>query len=351
VKVAVLAGGHSSEHSISLLSARSISEALVEGGHEVSLIGINKEGVWTRLAAIPKREGHLLPVLPHTDTVDFATHFGECAAEIRTCDVTFPVLHGPFGEDGTVQGLLELLGVAYVGSGVLASAACMDKPTTKAKLESAGIPIPDFTFFELDDDSNESITQAVAYVAESNLSFPMFVKPARGGSSVGMTRVPTAAQLFQAISEASQHDLRIIFEQAIENMREIECGVLVRPNHQGAVASLPSEIKVKPPRLFYDFEAKYLDDSADLIVPAQLEADITSEIQNMSLQVFDVMGCEGLARIDFFLRGTELLVSEVNTMPGFTEISMYPRMFEASGVAYPQLVDDLVHTAKSRASR
>jgi D-alanine-D-alanine ligase len=201
----------------------------------------------------------------------------------------------------------------------------MDKPTTKAKLESAGIPIPDFTFFELDDDSNESITQAVAYVAESNLSFPMFVKPARGGSSVGMTRVPTAAQLFQAISEASQHDLRIIFE--------------------------PSEIKVKPPRLFYDFEAKYLDDSADLIVPAQLEADITSEIQNMSLQVFDVMGCEGLARIDFFLRGTELLVSEVNTMPGFTEISMYPRMFEASGVAYPQLVDDLVHTAKSRASR
>ena len=351
MKVAVLAGGHSSEHSISLLSARSISEALVEGGHEVSLIGINKEGVWTRLAAIPKREGHSLPVLPHTDTVDFATHFGECAAEIRTCDVTFPVLHGPFGEDGTVQGLLELLGVAYVGSGVLASAACMDKPTTKAKLESAGIPIPDFTFFELDDDSNESITQAVAYVAESNLSFPMFVKPARGGSSVGMTRVPTAAQLFQAITEASQHDLRIIFEQAIENMREIECGVLVRPNHQGAVASLPSEIKVKPPRLFYDFEAKYLDDSADLIVPAQLEADITSEIQNMSLQVFDVMGCEGLARIDFFIRGTELLVSEVNTMPGFTEISMYPRMFEASGVTYPQLVDDLVHTAKSRASR
>ena len=351
MKVAVLAGGHSSEHSISLLSARSISQALVQGGHEVSLIGINKEGVWTRLAAIPKREGHSLPVLPHTDTVDFATHFGECAAEIRTCDVTFPVLHGPFGEDGTVQGLLELLGVAYVGSGVLASAACMDKPTTKAKLESAGIPIPDFTFFELDDDSNESITQAVAYVAESNLSFPMFVKPARGGSSVGMTRVPTAAQLFQAITEASQHDLRIIFEQAIENMREIECGVLVRPNHQGAVASLPSEIKVKPPRLFYDFEAKYLDDSADLIVPAQLEADITSEIQNMSLQVFDVMGCEGLARIDFFVRGTELLVSEVNTMPGFTEISMYPRMFEASGVTYPQLVDDLVHTAKSRASR
>lgn len=351
MKVAVLAGGHSSEHSISLLSARSISEALVQGGHEVSLIGINKEGVWTRLAAVPKREGHSLPVLPHTDTVDFATHFGECAAEIRTCDVTFPVLHGPFGEDGTVQGLLELLGVAYVGSGVLASAACMDKPTTKAKLESAGIPIPDFTFFELDDDSNESITQAVAYVAESNLSFPMFVKPARGGSSVGMTRVPTAAQLFQAITEASQHDLRIIFEQAIENMREIECGVLVRPNHQGAVASLPSEIKVKPPRLFYDFEAKYLDDSADLIVPAQLDGDITSEIQNMSLQVFDVMGCEGLARIDFFIRGTELLVSEVNTMPGFTEISMYPRMFEASGVTYPQLVDDLVHTAKSRASR
>ena len=351
MKVAVLAGGHSSEHSISLLSARSISEALVQGGHEVSLIGINKEGVWTRLAAVPKREGHSLPVLPHTDTVDFATHFGECAAEIRTCDVTFPVLHGPFGEDGTVQGLLELLGVAYVGSGVLASAACMDKPTTKAKLESAGIPIPDFTFFELDDDSNESITQAVAYVAESNLSFPMFVKPARGGSSVGMTRVPTAAQLFQAITEASQHDLRIIFEQAIENMREIECGVLVRPNHQGAVASLPSEIKVKPPRLFYDFEAKYLDDSADLIVPAQLDGGITSEIQNMSLQVFDVMGCEGLARIDFFIRGTELLVSEVNTMPGFTEISMYPRMFEASGVTYPQLVDDLVHTAKSRASR
>jgi D-alanine-D-alanine ligase len=309
--------------------------------------------------------------LPHSDTADFATQFGECAAEIRTCDVTFPVLHGPFGEDGTVQGLLELLGVAYVGSGVLASAACMDKPTTKARLESAGIPIPDFTFFELDDDSNESITEAVAFVAESNLGFPMFVKPARGGSSVGMTRVPTAAQLFQAISEASQHDLRIIFEQAIENMREIECGVLAQPsqaqrshaqpsqaqrshaqpNQPQLIPSVPSEIKVKPPRLFYDFEAKYLDDSADLLVPAQLDADITAEIQNMSLQVFDVMGCEGLARIDFFLRGTEVLVSEVNTMPGFTEISMFPRMFEATGISYPQLVDDLVHAAKSRASR
>jgi D-alanine-D-alanine ligase len=295
-------------------------------------------------------------VLPHSDTADFATQFGECAAEIRTCDVTFPVLHGPFGEDGTVQGLLELLGVAYVGSGVLASAACMDKPTTKARLESAGIPIPDFTFFELDDDSNESITEAVAFVAESNLGFPMFVKPARSGSSVGMTRVPTAAQLFQAISEASQHDLRIIFEQAIENMREIECGVLAQPNHAQPsqaqlIPSVPSEIKVKPPRLFYDFEAKYLDDSADLLVPAQLDAAITAEIQNMSLQVFDVMGCEGLARIDFFLRGTEVLVSEVNTMPGFTEISMFPRMFEATGISYPQLVDDLVHAAKSRTSR
>jgi D-alanine-D-alanine ligase len=361
VKVAVLAGGHSSEHSISLLSARSVADVLTQSGHQVSLIGINKEGVWTRLAAIPKRDGHSLPVLPHSDTADFANQFGECAAEIRTCDVTFPVLHGPFGEDGTVQGLLELLGVAYVGSGVLASAACMDKPTTKARLESAGIPIPDFTFFELDDDSNGSITEAVAFVAESNLGFPMFVKPARGGSSVGMTRVPTAAQLFQAISEASQHDLRIIFEQAIENMREIECGVLARPNHAQPdhaqpsqaklIPSVPSEIKVKPPRLFYDFEAKYLDDSADLLVPAQLDAAITAEIQNMSLQVFDVMGCEGLARIDFFLRGTEVLVSEVNTMPGFTEISMFPRMFEATGISYPQLVDDLVHAAKSRTSR
>jgi D-alanine-D-alanine ligase len=166
-----------------------------------------------------------------------------------------------------------------------------------------------------------------------------------------MTRVPTAAQLFQAISEASQHDLRIIFEQAIENMREIECGVLARPSQAQLIPSVPSEIKVKPPRLFYDFEAKYLDDSADLLVPAQLDAAITAEIQNMSLQVFDVMGCEGLARIDFFLRGTEVLVSEVNTMPGFTEISMFPRMFEATGISYPQLVDDLVHAAKSRTSR
>jgi D-alanine-D-alanine ligase len=166
-----------------------------------------------------------------------------------------------------------------------------------------------------------------------------------------MTRVPTAAQLFQAISEASQHDLRIIFEQAIENMREIECGVLAQPSHAQLIPSVPSEIKVKPPRLFYDFEAKYLDDSADLLVPAQLDAGITAEIQNMSLQVFDVMGCEGLARIDFFLRGTEVLVSEVNTMPGFTEISMFPRMFEATGISYPQLVDDLVHAAKSRTSR
>jgi D-alanine-D-alanine ligase len=300
------------------------------------------------LPDIPERSAGQLPTLEEPARTDFNRNFADCVDEIRRSDVVFPALHGSFGEDGSIQGLFELLDVAYVGSGVLASAACMDKPTTKAMLQVNGIQTPAFAHVDLRDRSSESVKDAIAQIAASKLAYPMFVKPARSGSSLGMSKVTDAEGLTKAINAAAEHDLRLIFEQAITGMREIECGVMANPHDEKPIASLPSEIRVKPPHEFYDFTAKYLDDSADLIVPADLTPATVSRVQELALQVFDVMGCESLARVDFFLKGNEIFVNEINTMPGFTSISMFPRMFAASGVSYDRLVDDLVLEARSR---
>jgi D-alanine-D-alanine ligase len=351
VKVALVVGGASSEHSISLLSGFSVASALTAAGHQVELVGITPKGHWTLLDSIPRQEADRLPVLAEVPNHDFGLSFGECVNALRAADVTFPVLHGPNGEDGTVQGLFDLLGVAYVGSGVLSSAACIDKPTTKARLVAAGLPTPRFAFIDSSLDADQKLQAALQVIEGAQLRYPLFVKPARCGSSLGMTLIQDVESLAPAIAAATKQDQRVIFEEAVTGMQEVECGVLVKPNQAIPIASTPSEIRVKLPHTFYDFEAKYLDDSADLLVPAEITPAMSAKVQAMAIKVFEVMGCASLARVDFFVRGDEVLVSEVNTMPGFTDISMYPRMFVATGISYQQLVDDLVTEAKSRFNR
>ena len=266
-------------------------------------------------------------------------------SQLGNFDVVFPVLHGPWGEDGTVQGLLELMGIPYVGSGVLASAAGMDKITMKVLLSHAGLEVG--RFVGVTDrqwlHEQESCIEAIA-----SLGFPVFVKPARAGSSRGISKVKDPSGLIAAIEEARMHDPRIIVEAGVENARELECGVL--SGDQGTLsASRVAEIVVGGQHEFYDFDAKYLEDSAELVVPAELPIGIELELQAMAIRAFDALGCEGLARVDFFLDSTNrLIINEVNTMPGFTPISMYPRMWQVSGLEYGDLIDTLISDALRR---
>ena len=253
-------------------------------------------------------------------------------------DVVFPVLHGAYGEDGTIQGLLELAGVPYVGAGVFASAAGMDKEFAKKLLAAAGLPIGDFTVLR---PGREQPTAAEL----DRLGFPMFVKPARGGSSIGVSRVTAPEVLPAAIAEARRHDPKVIVEAAIRG-RELECGVLEFPD--GSVkASTIGEIRVAGVGV-YDFETKYLDDTAELDVPAAVDDQTANLLRDLAIRTFDALDCQGLARVDFFLTEDGPVVNEINTMPGFTTISMYPRMWSASGVDYPTLVATMVETALAR---
>ena len=270
---------------------------------------------------------------------------GDVPRSLAAVDVVFPVLHGPYGEDGTIQGLLEMAGVPYIGSGVLASAAAMDKGAMKAMFAVAGLnqaPYVVVTDRQWRTDQQGSMERIEA------LGFPMFVKPARAGSSVGITKVKDASTLVNAIEEARKHDPKIVVEAGVADAREIECGVLV--DADGAPrASICAEIIVHGNHEFYDFEAKYLDDAAELVVPASLTADELRDVQELSVRAFEALGCEGLARCDFFLTSDgRWLINEVNTMPGFTSISMYPRVWAESGIEYPALVDALVQDALRR---
>jgi D-alanine-D-alanine ligase len=262
-------------------------------------------------------------------------------------DVVFPILHGPWGEDGTIQGVLETAGLPYVGSGVLASSAGMDKAYTKLILAAAGISVGRWVAFhrrewESDPDGLASRIEALGY--------PVFVKPCRAGSSVGVSKVNAAHDLSGAIAAALAQDPRIIVEAGVESAREIECGVLVGADGQARVSSFGG-VKVREGHEFYTFAAKYLDDSADLIVPADLEASVVARLRQTALQGFGALGCEGLARVDFFLRADgEAIINEINTMPGFTAISMYPRMWADAGVSYPDLISTLIDDALRRGS-
>jgi len=338
IRVAVLMGGRSTEHEISCISAQSIIAALDPDRYDVSAVGIARDGRWVQSTdaglSILDTSGRLPQIAAEAPT-----------AYVERCldvDVVFPVLHGPWGEDGTVQGLLETLDVSYVGSGVLSSALAMDKGFMKAALSHAGLDAGRYVVIS---DRQWQTDAAAAIARVEQLGLPVFVKPARAGSSLGIVKVHTSDALREAIESARKHDPRIIVEAAVADVREIECGVLVDADGRPQ-ASRCAEIIVNERHEFYDFEAKYLDDSATLVVPAELPPAVEDVVRGLAVRAFDALDCEGLARADFFVRPDgSVVVNEVNTMPGFTSISMFPRMWAASGVDYPSLVDRLIADA------
>jgi len=337
IRVAVVYGGRSSEHAISCVSAGSILRHLDPQRFEVIPVGITSDGTWLRTDAHPDDLAITDRRLPEV-TGESETPLALAAEILAAVDVVFPILHGPYGEDGTIQGLMELANVPYVGAGVFASAAGMDKEFSKKLCAAAGLPIGDYVVLRSRQDS------PTAEDVE-RLGFPLFVKPARGGSSIGVSRVISAAELQPAIAEARRHDPKVIIEAAIDG-RELECGVLEFPD--GSVkASTIGEIKV-PGVGVYDFDTKYLDDAAELDVPAVLDSDIADALRHLAIRTFTAMDCQGLARVDFFLTDQGPVVNEINTMPGFTTISMFPRMWGASGVDYPTLLGTMVDTALAR---
>jgi D-alanine-D-alanine ligase len=350
-RVGVLFGGKSAEHEVSLQSAKNVIDALDPQRYEIVLIGIDKRGRW-HLHADARR---LLPPggpaaleSPRPDAAQVVLLPGEDRTEIVDCssarslgsvDVVFPVLHGPFGEDGTVQGLLKLADIPFVGAGVLGSAVGMDKDAMKRLLTQAGIPNARAVVLRA---ARRPRLDAAAVAAE--LGLPLFVKPANLGSSVGITKVKTADALAAAVDLAFEYDRKVIVEECVTG-RELECSVL---GNEEPVASLPGE--VVPRDEWYSYEAKYLDENgAALLIPAELDRATTARVQGMAVEAFTALCCEGMARVDFFLRPDgRLYVNEINTIPGFTRISMYPKLWEASGVAYGELLDRLIALALER---
>jgi D-alanine-D-alanine ligase len=321
LRVAVLAGGRSSEHEISLASASSVRAGLERAGHDARLIEIGRDGAW-------RQAGRELALEP--------------GAGFDGADVVFPALHGPFGEDGTVQGVLECLDVPYVGAGVLASALCMDKIVFKDLMANAGIAQVDYRGV---DEYRYALDSGTVLSDLAVLGLPVFVKPARLGSSVGIARVTEAGQLPGALATAFEHDPLAIVEAASTGL-EVECSVL--GNHE-PTASEPGEVLLAAGDLgWYDYEAKYSPGGMELIVPARLPVPVRERVRELAVDTFLRVGCSGLARVDFFVEGESVLVNELNTMPGFTETSVFARLFEASGISYPDVLDRLVALAVER---
>jgi D-alanine-D-alanine ligase len=347
IRVVILFGGRSAEHEVSILSARNVLSALDRQRFQPVLIGIDKEGRWRRVTeqalAASVGDPRQQKIDPHTPVVAIEEVLG-AAGQVRGDQIVFPVLHGTYGEDGTIQGLLELFDVGYVGAGVLGSAVAMDKDVAKRLLQQAGLPVVDFrlvTANELEHDPRAAQNKA------RELGFPLFIKPANAGSSVGVSRVAAPAALDSALRVALAFDRKVLIERAID-AREIECAVL---GNQTPIASLPGEIIVKHSDGFYSYDAKYVDpDGAAWRIPAELTPAVQERVRQLSLVVFRVLELEGMARVDFFLdRSTsELYVNEANTIPGFTAISMYPKMWEASGISPRDLVTRLIDYALER---
>jgi len=353
LRIALLYGGRSAEHPVSVVSARSVMEALDPARFEVVPIGITREGAWLVSRTSPLEltaPGGELPVVDAEGT-PVALRPGAVAAPLvpvdpgvtlGQVDVVFPLLHGPFGEDGTVQGLLELADLPYIGSGVLASALAMDKAMTKVVLEQAGLPQGPYLVLRERDWRADPGAFAARVAAE--LTWPVFVKPARLGSSIGITKVTAPEQLDAALGAAFAWDGKVLVEQGLA-ARELECGVLGPAG--AAECSVPGEIV--PAHDFYDFEAKYLDESK-LLIPAPVPAEVATRVRELARRAYDALDCDGLARVDFFYEEAtgRILVNEVNTIPGFTPKSMFPLLWEASGMAYPELIARLVDLALER---
>ena len=350
LRLGILFGGRSAEHEVSLQSAKSVIKAADTDKYEIILIGIEKNGRFflcenshfLNNADIHSTFNHG----PDDEPIIFIPDNGKgrivrisdkkTAAEI---DVIFPVLHGPFGEDGTIQGYLKLCCIPFVGADVLGSSLSMDKDVMKRLFRESGIPTPSFLVFKHTERSNISFEYIKEY-----LGLPFFIKPANLGSSVGITRVKDEDELKNALSNAFQYDTKIIIEEAIEG-REIECSVL---GNNSPIASLPGEII--PHHSFYSYDAKYIDSKgAELVIPANLSSSMTEQVQELAVKSFKALCCSGMARVDLFLRGDdELFVNEINTIPGFTNISMYPKLWEVSGISFRELIDRLVELALER---
>jgi D-alanine-D-alanine ligase len=334
LRVAVLAGGRSSEHDVSLSSAAAVRDGLRRGGHEVVWVEVGRDGAW-RGDGDGDGDGEPLSAAP--------------GGGLLGADVVFPVLHGRFGEDGTVQGMLEMLDVPYVGSGVAASALCMDKVLFKELMSAAGT-IPQVAYVDVREEQfSAGPEEVLAQIAR--LGLPVFVKPAHLGSSLGIVKVTDAERLSEALTGAFTHDARLIVEAAAPGI-EVECGVLGEPRGErsgggaAALASIPGEIVFAGE--FYDFAAKYEPGGMQLRVPARISDGAAERVRELALEAFARAGCDGLARVDFFVDGEDVLLNELNTMPGFTPTSVYSKLLEASGVAYPELVDRLCRLGLER---
>jgi D-alanine-D-alanine ligase len=361
-RIAVVFGGRSSEHAVSCATAGSVLAAIDSERYDVVPVGITRDGRWVLESDDPARlaitSGDRLPEVDAsraTVALTSQTHGSELvvhepSAVPRTLgevDAVFPLLHGPWGEDGTIQGLLEMAGVRYVGAGVLASAVGMDKHYMKVVLQAHGLPVLPYAVITL---RGWHADRAACMETVDSLGYPVFVKPARGGSSIGIGKVHAREGLAAAVTEAQLHDPKVIVEVSAEGGREVECGVIQGFGTNPPDPSVVAEISIDAEHEFYDFAAKYLpEEHTRLTVPADLSDQVVDRIQQLSVQAFEVLSVEGLARVDFFVLPDErVVINEINTMPGFTPSSMFPRMWDATGLGYPELVDRLIQLALQR---
>ncbi|HKX67220.1 MAG TPA: D-alanine--D-alanine ligase family protein [Intrasporangium sp.] len=359
-RVAIVFGGRSSEHAVSCATAAGVMRAIDRDKYDIVPIGVSRDGQWVLAADDPARfeltagrtpevlpdEAHVVLPLSTRQTALTVLEAGQPPTELGTVDVVLPLLHGPFGEDGTLQGFLELSDIRYVGSGVFASAAGMDKHYMKVVFAGHGLPIGRYAVIT---DRAWRGDRAAALDACAGLGYPLFVKPARAGSSMGISKVEDPADLEAAIEAARAHDPKVVVEAAVTG-REIECAVLEGHGLDGPRTSQVGEVAVHANHAFYDYEAKYLAEAdVDLSCPADVPAHVSDEVRRLAAAAFEALGCEGLARVDcFYTDDGRVLVNEINTMPGFTPHSMYPRMWAASGLTYTALIDELVSLALER---
>ncbi|GMQ76394.1 MAG: D-alanine--D-alanine ligase [Gammaproteobacteria bacterium] len=354
LRVGVLFGGRSAEHEVSLRSALSVMQAMDRDKYELVPIGVSKAGEWLRLdagalegsAQTLALQGERVALLPHPEDqslVPLDNGTGGAGGPQKPLDVVFPILHGPLGEDGTVQGLLELADIPYVGSGVLGSAVGMDKTAMKALFLQRRLNIAPYRVFLRRQWRHDR--HAVQAECEAAFAYPWFVKPANLGSSVGISKVHDDGEFGPAMDEAAQYDRKLVVEAAVEHAREIEVSVM---GNDEPVASVVGEIL--PSHEFYDYDSKYLDEATRLIIPADLPESVANRVRAIAVEAFLALDCAGLARVDFLIaaKTLEIVLSEVNTMPGFTTVSMYPKLWEASGVPYPELIDKLIELAIER---
>ncbi len=358
-RVAIVFGGRSAEHAVSCSTAASVLAAIDRDTYDVVPIGIAPDGRWVLVADDPEplrlAPGHVPEV---SGTSDVLVPLGSAQRsltvldpgrpprELGEVDVVFPLLHGPFGEDGTIQGLLELADVRYVGSGVTSSAVMMDKAFMKLVFSAAGLPIVDHVVVT---DRQWRCERVEVEVAVAALGFPVFVKPARSGSSIGISRVASAGELAEAVEAARAHDPKVIVEAGVHG-REIECAVLGgRDGGPPRPSRLGEAVVVEQSHAFYDFEAKYLAEDVSLVCPADVPDEVAAEMTDLAVRAFEAAGCEGLARVDFFYADDgRVILNEINTMPGFTPSSMYPYAWQHSGLSYPELIDELLQLALER---